>query len=131
MQLALVALALEAADMHVREVRATGGAMESPVWREVLSAALDLPVGLAASPEGAGTGAGLLGHYALGSLSDLDRAAELIAVDRGEPPHSDDVAALRRLLPLLERCTVELKPVFAELANEKPSASADEPADRR
>jgi gluconokinase len=131
MQLALVALALEAADVHVREVRATGGAMESPVWREVLSAALDLPVGLAASPEGAGTGAGLLGHYALGSLSDLDRAAELIAVDRGEPPHSDDVAALRRLLPLLERCTVELKPVFAELANEKPSASADEPADRR
>ena len=130
MQLALVALALEAAGVHVREVRATGGAMESPVWRDVLSAALDLPVGLAASPEGAGTGAGLLGHYALGSLPYLDRAADLIAVDRGEPPHPDDVAALRGLLPLLERCTVELKPVFAELAGEKPSASADEPADR-
>ena len=131
MQLALVALALEAAGVHVQEVRATGGAMESPVWRDVLSAALDLPVGLAASPEGAGTGAGLLGHYALGSLPYLDRAADLIAVDRGEPPHPDDVAALRGLLPLLERCTVELKPVFAELAGEKPSASADEPADRR
>jgi gluconokinase len=131
MQLALVALALEAAGVHVREVRATGGAMGSPVWREVLSAALDLPVGLAASPEGAGTGAGLLGHYALGSLPYLDRAADLIAVDRGEPPHPDDVAALRRLLPLLERCTVELKPVFAELASAKPRASADEPADRR
>jgi gluconokinase len=118
MQLALVELALDAAGIHVREVRATGGAMESPVWREVLSAALDLPVGLAASPEGAGTGAGLLGHYALGSLPDLDSAADLIAVDRGEPPHPDDVATLRRLLPLLERCTVELKPVFAELAAE-------------
>jgi gluconokinase len=131
MQLALVALALEAAGVQVREVRATGGAMESPVWRDVLSAALDLPVGLAASPEGAGTGAGLLGHYAHGSLPDLERAADLIAVNRGEPPHSDDVAALRTLLPLLERCTVELKPVFAELAGEKPSASADAPADRR
>ena len=130
MQLALVALALEAAGVQVREVRATGGAMESPVWRDVLSAALDLPVGLAASPEGAGTGAGLLGHYALGSLPHLDRAAELIAVDPGVPPDSDDVAALRRLLPLLERCTIELKPVFAELAREKPSPSADDPADR-
>jgi gluconokinase len=103
-------------------VRATGGAMESPVWRDVLSAALDLPVGLAASPEGAGTGAGLLGHYALGSLPDLNSAADLIAVDRGKPPHPDDVATLRRLLPLLERCTVELKPVFAELAAEKPDS---------
>jgi gluconokinase len=122
MQLALVELALDAAGVHVREVRATGGAMESPVWRDVLSAALDLPVGLAASPEGAGTGAGLLGHYALGSLPDLNSAADLIAVDRGKPPHPDDVATLRRLLPLLERCTVELKPVFAELAAEKPDS---------
>jgi gluconokinase len=116
MQLALVRLALEAADVRVREVRATGGAMESPVWREVLAAALDLPIGLAASPEGAGTGAGLLGHHALGSLPDLDSAADLIAVDRGQSPNPDDVATLRRLVPLMERCTVELKPVFAELS---------------
>jgi gluconokinase len=70
---------------------ATSGmtSMKSPVWRHVLLAALDPPVGLAASPEGAGTGAGLLGHYALGSSPDLDRAADLIAVDRGEPPHPD------------------------------------------
>jgi gluconokinase len=130
-QLALVGLALEAADVHVRELRATGGAMESPVWREVLSAALDLPVGLAASPEGAGTGAGLLGHHALGSLPDLDSAADLIAVNAGEPPHPDDVATLRRLLPLLERCTVELKPVFAALAADPGSPVAAEAAGRR
>jgi hypothetical protein len=54
----------------------------------------------------------------------------LIEVDRGEPPDPEDVATLRRLLPLLERCTVELKPVFAELAAEEPSASADEAAGR-
>jgi gluconokinase len=130
MQLALVGLALDAAGVKVTEVRATGGAMESPVWRTVLSAALDLPVGLAASPEGAGTGAGLLGHHALGLMPDLDHAADLIEVDRGEPPDAEDVATLRRLLPLLERCTVELKPVFAELAAEEPSASADEAAGR-
>ena len=129
-QLALVGLALEAADVHVREVRATGGAMESPVWRDVLSAALDLPVGLAASPEGAGTGAGLLGHHALGSLSDLDQAADLIAVNPGKPPHPDDVATLRRLLPLLERCTVELKPIFAALAADLESSVAAKAAGR-
>ena len=116
MQLALVRMALHAADVRVREVRATGGAMESPVWREVLAAALNVPIGLAESPEGAGTGAGLLGHHALGSLPDLDSAADLIAVDRGQSPNPDDVATLRRLLPLMERCTIELKPVFTELA---------------
>jgi gluconokinase len=130
MQLALVGLALDAAGVKVTEVRATGGAMESPVWRTVLSAALDLPVGLAASPEGAGTGAGLLGHHALGLMPELHHAADLIEVNRGKPPDPEDVATLRRLLPLLERCTVELKPVFAELAAEDPSASADEAAGR-
>jgi gluconokinase len=118
MQLALVELALKAADVEVHEVRATGGAMESPVWREVLAAALNVPIGRAASPEGAGMGAGLLGHHALGALPDLNDAADLITVDRGEPPNPEDVAMLRRLLPLMERCTVELKPVFAELALE-------------
>jgi gluconokinase len=118
MQLALVELALKAADVEVHEVRATGGAMESPVWRQVLAAALDVPIGRAASPEGAGTGASLLGHHALGALPDLNDATDLITVDSGEPPNPDDVAMLRRLLSLMERCTVELKPVFAELALE-------------
>jgi hypothetical protein len=49
-------------------------------------------------------------------LPDLNDAADLITVDRGQPPNPDDVAMLRRLLPLMERCTMELKPVFAELA---------------
>jgi gluconokinase len=114
-QLALVRLALADAGVAVKEVRATGGALESPVWRSVLAAALDLPVGLAASPEGTGTGAGLLGHHALGGLADLDSVAGLVTVDAGEPPDPQAVAAYAALRPLVERCTEELTDVFAAL----------------
>lgn len=114
-QLALVRRALSDAGAGVHEVRATGGALESPVWRSILSSALDVPVRLAASPEGTGTGAALLGHHALGSLDDLDSVAALIAVDAGEAPDSAAVATYRRLRPLVERCTFQLSEVFAEL----------------
>jgi gluconokinase len=115
LQLAFVRVALEEAGVEVREVRATGGALHSPLWREVLASALDLPVGLAASPEGAGTGAALLGHHALGRLPDLDTAAALISVDGGKEPDPGDVETMRRLRPLVERCTLLLQDVFAQL----------------
>ena len=63
--------------------------MESPVWREVLVGSRSTCRWASRSrPEGTGTGAALLGHHALGSLPDLDSAADLIAVDRGQSPES-------------------------------------------
>lgn len=114
-QLALVKDALAQADVPVHEVRATGGAMESPVWRAVLTATLDVPVRLAASPEGTATGAAMLGYHALGALPDLDDVATLVTVDRAQPPDPHAVDIYRRARPLVERCTIELRSVFDEL----------------
>jgi gluconokinase len=114
-QLALVAEALAAAGVDVTEVRGTGGALESALWTSVLAACLDLPVRRAASAEGTGTGAGLLGHHALGALPDLDSAAGLVALDAGQSPDPDDVAVYRAARPLVEQCTRALTPVFAAL----------------
>ena len=114
-QLALVRDALAATGSPVQEVRATGGALASPLWSATLAAALDLPVRLADSPEGTGLGACLLGLHALGVLPDLDAATALVAVH--EPITADPGAAelYRRLRPLVEQSTTALSGVLAAL----------------
>ena len=114
-QLALVVEAFPAAGVEVSEVRATGGAMASPLWRSVRASALDLPVGLAESPEGTGLGACLLGHHALGRLADLDDAAGLVVVPDTVQPDPVAVAAYRRTRPLVTTSTLALTDVLREL----------------
>ena len=114
-QLALVRAAFPAADLDVHEVRATGGAVASPLWASVLASALELPVRLADSPEGTGLGAGLLGLHALGRLDDLDDAARLVEVHdpvEPDPAHSE---TYRRTRPLVETSTLALADILCEL----------------
>jgi gluconokinase len=120
--LALVRDAVEATGASVREVRATGGALASPLWSGTLSAALDLPVRLADSPEGTGLGACLLGWHAVGALPDLDEATALVGVH--EPVPTDPAAAdlYRRVRPLVERSTVALTDVLSALDAVTPTA---------
>ncbi|HEU0102250.1 MAG TPA: gluconokinase [Mycobacteriales bacterium] len=113
-QLALVRDAFGA--LPVREVRATGGAVASPLWVQTLAAALDLPVRVADSPEGTGLGACLLGMHALGRLPDLVGAATaLVAVHDPVEPDQKDAETYRRLRPLVEQSTLALVDVLAAL----------------
>ncbi|WP_456600337.1 gluconokinase [Blastococcus sp. SYSU DS0616] len=114
-QLALVRDAFAATDVPVREVRATGGAVASPLWIRTLAAALDLPVRVADSPEGTGLGACLLGWHALGELPDLGAATALVAVHEPVLPDPDAVAVYRRLRPLVDRSTTALADVLTTL----------------
>ena len=114
-QLALVRDAFSSLDLPVCEVRATGGAVASPLWVSTLAAALDLPVRLADSPEGTGLGACLLGWHALGGLPDLDDATVLVGVHAPVEPDPEDAELYRRLRPLVETSTLALADVFAAL----------------
>ncbi|CCG03897.1 gluconokinase [Blastococcus saxobsidens] len=114
-QLALVRDAFAATGLPVREVRATGGAVASPLWVSTLAAALDLPVRIADSPEGTGLGACLLGWHALGALPDLTAATALVAVHDPVLPDPDAVAVYRQLRPLAERSTRALADVLTTL----------------
>jgi gluconokinase len=114
-QLALVRGAFPAADLEVREVRATGGAVASSLWTSVLASALDLPVRVADSPEGTALGACLLGLHALDRLPDLDDAARLVEVREPVEPDPEDAELYRRTRPLVEKTTLALADVFAEL----------------
>ncbi|NEK58679.1 gluconokinase [Geodermatophilus sabuli] len=114
-QLALVRDAFADTGLPVREVRATGGAVASPLWVRTLAAALDLPVRVADSPEGTGLGASLLGWHALGALPDLDAATALVAVHDPVEPDPEAVAVYRRMRPLVDRSTQALTDVLTTL----------------
>ncbi|MDK3257602.1 gluconokinase [Blastococcus capsensis] len=114
-QLALVRDAFAATGLPVCEVRATGGAVASPLWIGTLAAALDLPVRVAESPEGTGLGACLLGWHALGALPDLTAVTALVAVDDPVLPDPAAVAVYRQLRPLAERSTRALADVLTTL----------------
>jgi gluconokinase len=114
-QLALVRAAFPAAGVDVHEVRATGGAVAAPLWTSVLASALELPVRIADSPEGTAQGACLLGLHALGELDDLDDAAQLVDVLEPVQPDAAASAVYRRTRPLIERSTLALADVLADL----------------
>ncbi|SNS19870.1 gluconate kinase, FGGY family [Geodermatophilus pulveris] len=114
-QLALVRDAFAATDVPVCEVRATGGAVASPLWVRTLAAALDLPVRVADSPEGTGLGACLLGLHALGALPDLDEATALVRVHDPVEPDPAEAAVYRELRSLVERSTEALTGVLTAL----------------
>lgn len=114
-QLALVRDAFASLELPVDEVRATGGAVASPLWVRTLSATLDLPVRVADSPEGTGLGAVLLGMHALGQLPDLDEATALVQVHEPVEPDPEDAALYRRLRPLVEQSTLALADVLTAL----------------
>ena len=114
-QLALVRDAFSATGLPVTEVRATGGAVASPLWVSTLAAALDLPVRVADSPEGTGLGACLLGLHALGALPDLDAATALVGVSDPVVPDPAARDLYARTRPLVEQSTRALADVLTTL----------------
>jgi len=120
-QLALVRDAFDATDLPVTEVRATGGAVASPLWVSTLAAALNLPVRVADSPEGTGLGACLLGLHALGELPDLDQATTIVAVHDAVEPDPATADLYRRMRPLVEQSTLALADIFSTLDSLAPN----------
>jgi len=91
LQLGLVLDALRDAGHDIREIRATGGALRSPVWRQILCDVLGLPLRVPAGRDGSALGAALLGFAALGAGAPLEDA--VAALPAGDPLEPDPAAA--------------------------------------
>lgn len=72
----------------VSAVRATGGAFRSPLWRDLMAAALDRPLHIVGEAEGTALGAAALGLLALQRASSLHDALSSLASpdDRNSAP---------------------------------------------
>lgn len=78
LQLAALAARVEAVS-GVGEVRASGGALRHPLWRQVVAAAFGRPVLVVGDRIGTALGAAAVGWFAVGGAVDLDRArADLV-----------------------------------------------------
>jgi len=86
---------------RVQTIRATGGTLRAPLWRQVLAATLDRPLSLVGDAEGTALGAAALGLHALGRE---DRLADAVARlrDPDESP-ADEVEPDPALVATYER----------------------------
>ena len=112
LQLAVVLATLAPA---TGSVRATGGFARSDLWRAILAAALDRPVGFASSAEGSGFGAALLGMTALDIVDSLDSAADLVRITHTEEPERRAAAAYARVLPAFAAAPDAVAPIVQSL----------------
>jgi gluconokinase len=70
----------------VTAVQATGGALRSDLWREILAATLDRPLRIADDAEGTALGAAALGLVGLGRAASPAAALEQLADPGAAPP---------------------------------------------
>lgn len=100
---------IRALGVPISEVRATGGGARSPLWRQILSDTLALPVRRVVAEEGPAYGAALLAGVAAGVWRDLAEAATLVRLrpeqDEPDPAHvpvyAEYAALYRALYPAL------------------------------
>ncbi|MCW3839188.1 gluconokinase [Micromonospora yasonensis] len=126
-QLALVLASVRAAGNEVHEVRASGGFARSPLWRQILADALGMPVRFPAGHEGSSFGAALLGMQALGMISSIDVAADLVRIQETVRPDPAAAATYAALLPLFSELYDALVPTFASLRRLAPSLPPEPP----
>jgi gluconokinase len=102
-QLALVRDAVVEAGTEVHAVRATGGGFRSPLWAEVVAAALDIDLRLAEGSGGSALGAALLGWRATGRFDSLAEAAETVSPSGTVRPDGETARVLAQRRPLVEQ----------------------------
>lgn len=125
LQLALVLLSLRSAGLEILEIRATGGVMRSPLWRQILCDVLGMELHFAESPEGSGFGAALLGMEALGLIDSIDVAADLVNIDTVTKPDPAAAAVYAYLLPIFAGLYDALTPAFRSLQGLTPLFDVD------
>lgn len=124
LQLALVLASMRDAGNEVREMRATGGFARSPLWRQLLTDALGMPIDFPAGHEGSSFGAALLGMEALGLVDSIDVAADLVRVEERTEPEPAAAAAYAALLPVFASLYEALEPTFRDLRRLEPNLPA-------
>jgi gluconokinase len=125
LQLALVLHSMRAAGLEIHSIRATGGVMRSPLWRQLLADALGMPIDFAHGQEGSGFGAALLGMEALGLIPSIDVVADMVEIEQTVRPRPAAAAVYASLLPVFSELYSALVPTFTSLRRLAPSLPID------
>ncbi len=115
--LRLILDALRAHATAVHAMRLIGGGARSPLWRQILADALDLPIVLPAlTAEATSLGAAIAAGVGIGLYPDYRIASQLIPVRQAEMPDPVTQARYETLLALYADTYRALEPLFARFA---------------
>ena len=109
-------LVSETAPDPLRELRASGGGTNSPLWRQIIADVLGAPIALTRTAEGVATGGAILAAVAAGWFETVEEAcAAMIEVtDTTEP--GQQAGAYDRAYAVYRSLYPKLEGTFAELA---------------
>jgi xylulokinase len=100
----------------ITQVRASGGGLRSPLWRQILADVLQAEIVTVNTTEGAAYGAAVLALVGAGVFGSVEEAcAELVQVT-GKTEPGGDTAVYDQLYPLYQGLYPALKPTFARLS---------------
>lgn len=99
------------------EIRATGGALCSPLWQRTLADCLGRPLVLVDSGEASSLGAAFMAMLATGAVRTLDDIASIVHPERTIEPRAAHVPIYDRLYDLYMRLYWKLQEPFHEIAS--------------
>ncbi|HEU4673517.1 MAG TPA: xylulokinase [Candidatus Limnocylindrales bacterium] len=102
------------------QVRASGGGIVSPLWRQILADVLEAEVATLATAEGAAYGAALLAAVGAGWFVSVEAATDTLVVAMPAAEPGPDAAGYRRAHETYRSLYPALAPVFPALAGPGP-----------
>ena len=107
---------MEAAGMpRPEQIRASGGGIKSPLWRQILADVLQAEIAVTAAEEAAAAGAGLLAAVGAGWFDSVDEAAAASVEITQTTPPGPDRETYQTLHPLYQTLYPALRPTFHSL----------------
>ena len=102
--------------MDIRHVMASGGAVSSPLWRQMLADIFQVEVSASARPEGGALGAAMLAGLGTGAFESAEEAsAQLVHTDHRVAPASETAPRYREVYEVYRELYGTLRDSFHAL----------------
>ena len=102
---------------NINQVRASGGGMRSPLWRQILADVLQAEIVTVNTTEGAAYGAALLALVGAGAFASVEAACAQLVRVTGKTEPGGNTAVYNRLYPAYQQLYPALKQTFTALAH--------------
>lgn len=99
-----------------KSIQATGGFARSTLWRQMLADVFDRAVTIPETYESSCFGAAVLGLYALGRISNLERVSDMIGETHRHRPIPENVKRYQKVLPLYIQLLENFAPLYGDIA---------------
>ncbi len=99
-----------------KEIRASGGFAKSSIWLQIMADLFGTPLHIPKVLEGSAFGAAFLAAAAIGHVSSLTQASDLIEIERVVEPNLAQTNVYREVYALYSSLYAKLQPEFAQIA---------------